>query len=88
MRSSGNLCNRDHCSPLPAAGPGFGGVGRLAAEGCPGAGSDTGGRLVQGLWLSWALGLGMVQPNTLARLEGRPLSSGQEMGAAAFAKGE
>lgn len=42
--------NKDHCSPPPAAGPGFGGVGgRLAAGGCPGAGSDTGGRLAQGL---------------------------------------
>ena len=81
--------NRDHCSPLPAAGPGFGGVG---------GGWQLGAALVLGLtqeagwhrdsWLSWASGLGMVQPNTLARLEGRPLSSGQEMGGCGFAKGE
>ena len=58
----------------------------MAAGGCcPGAGSDTAGRMAQGLLAVLGLGgLGILQPNTLARLGGRPLSSGQGEGTAAL----
>lgn len=69
--------NRDHCSPPPAAGPGFEGVG----DGWQlGGGWQLGAALVLGLtqgggwhrdfWLSWACGAGNCAAKRLGQAGG------------------